>query len=235
MCHMFTRSIETHALLFGWWLLVPATTLLLVVMGRVKRWWDTLGIFSVASLFTAVFFGAVLALSWETVHDVLVSRLLPLPNGNIRNQHVRVMSAHGGMTWNFEMSDFSEPSIKPGGPIQVYVRRARANTNEGRYPTWNPRFVDPRDTNMKVGGFQFFWADHPMGSLKCHYSVTMPHWFILALCPWFPFMWARRRWRTRHLRRRGFPVLAHAEPSDKASSQTTGTSPPAECGMKPSP
>ncbi len=202
------ERLDLHTALWGWWLLVPGFVLALCVFGKLRWRWRLISMAAVFSMILAAITAAMLPVSWNTFHVVMVGWDEPQPSGGDHCRNLYLESERGSVQLSFAVTEFSHrPSA---GPAAIYVRRERSQ-NIGDYLLQEREFsITPSDFIEKTLGFQICWAPNQPGRIRgvtdfSLYSVTVPHWFVLALCAVCPAFWFRCFRRTRRRRYR----LAH--------------------------
>ncbi len=195
------NDLQIH--LFGWWLLIPALSLAVLIYCA-NRWrWRAafiLAILSMAIMGTTVI---MLFLSWSAIYQVFISWENPQGNGAIHYWGVGLRSNGGGVNLLLNTAEDTHPALSTNGPAIILFAHGPAGSFHG-YPIWGDKYsVTKSDFVQKTLGFQLCWAPNlpaspSTGAWIAMYSITVPHWFILLLCPIFPLVWLRRFLRHRH-------------------------------------
>jgi len=189
-------GLDLHAPLWGWWLVIPVSLLGLCIFGRIKWRWRVLSMAAVLSVVVAAITAAMWPISWKTSYDIVVGWDCSQANGENHPRHLYLQSSKGGVALFFDVTELPHPP-PPGRVAEIHIRRGRFGEG-GYYLLWNRDFsATPSDFLEKKLGFQVCCAsfpDNPGHMLRVRLiSVTVPHWFVLALCAVCPLVWLVRR------------------------------------------
>jgi len=219
---------EIYFSFFGWWLVIPATILLLFTWGIVwgivrkkwlsrKKWFNTLTLTSfIAFLLLLIFI--VFSLFVETGVSLSWSKIQP--DGARQSWGMGVDPALGGIRiYVHSYHEPERPVVSPEflakqpaifvksylpmkeGPLTVHWDAAWAQHDQ-----FYPMCKDNRNTHPIVTalGFQFYRERNPPSTVPYkqtklyEYSVCVPHWLLLLLFFILPHIWFRHFRRQRY-------------------------------------
>lgn len=199
--------------LWGWWLLVPVSLVALLIFCFLFWHWSKLSILSGFSLAFVALVLILLSISWRSSYQVGCSWHTLQASGDRHKHFLTLLSRNGGIIFSFDVHHYMKHSVSMyDQPPQIGVIKYSATVDRPfQYPFGD--FGPARDRTLLRSafleslGFQLCWWSIPdtPGRLELvgHYSITMPHWFVLLLSLIFPAFSLRRFLRRRARVRKG--------------------------------
>ena len=191
-------TFDYHAHLLGWWLLLPLALTILSVWLSLK--FGRLSFLAAASTALALVISLLYVASRNTHYDCLIQSNQTYPNGRVYNWNLTFISKVGGLA--ICLDGPSGPTQAPAGPIEIHL--CRYDSAQLYYPLWNFNLsLVNSDFLQRKLGFQICYGPATPSFNLSIYTLTIPHWFALLFCIFFPLLWLRRLLRQRGRARDG--------------------------------